>query len=426
MKFNEIICAAAVVAAMLTNVGKVNADEARAKVRPGIEVLESRGFEGLKGKRVGLVTNPSGVDRNLRSTIDILHDAKDVELVALFGPEHGVRGDAYAGDKVSDDVDPVTGVKVFSIYGKYREPSQEMLDGIDVMVYDIQDVGTRSYTFISTLGLVMRACAKKGIEVMVLDRPNPLGGLKVEGCCVEPGYYSFVSEFEIPYIYGLTVGELAIMINEEGLNRGEKGYEPALKCKLSVIPMDGWRRKMSYIETGLPWVLPSPNIPYPQSAVNYPSSGITGEFNNYLNIGIGYTLPFETFAAEWIDAEALKKELDSYNLPGIAFRIIHYKPIAGSSKGKLLHGVQFYYTDYEAADITLTQFYVMQAVNRLYPEHNPFEMSKDRIGMFDKVCGTDYVRKNFSKRMEVSDIIDYWNKDVKKFKTLSKKYYIYK
>ena len=426
MKFNKIICAAAVVAAMLTNVGKVNADEARAKVRPGIEVLESRGFEGLKGKRVGLVTNPSGVDRNLRSTIDILHDAKDVELVALFGPEHGVRGDAYAGDKVSDDVDPVTGVKVFSIYGKYREPSQEMLDGIDVMVYDIQDVGTRSYTFISSLGLVMRACAKKGIEVMVLDRPNPLGGLKVEGCCVEPGYYSFVSEFEIPYIYGLTVGELAIMINEEGLNRGEKGYEPALKCKLSVIPMDGWRRKMSYIETGLPWVLPSPNIPYPQSAVNYPSSGITGEFNNYLNIGIGYTLPFETFAAAWIDAEALKKELDSYNLPGIAFRIIHYKPIAGSSKGKLLHGVQFYYTDYEAADITLTQFYVMQAVNRLYPEHNPFEMSKDRIGMFDKVCGTDYVRRNFSKRMEVSDIIDYWNKDVKKFKTLSKKYYIYK
>lgn len=426
MKFNKIIFAAAVFAAMLTNVGKVNAGEARTKVRPGIEVLESRGFEGLKGKRVGLVTNPSGVDRNLRSTIDILHDAKDVELVALFGPEHGVRGDAYAGDKVSDDVDPVTGVKVFSIYGKYREPSQEMLEGIDVMVYDIQDVGTRSYTFISSLGLVMRACAKKGIEVMVLDRPNPLGGLKVEGCCVEPGYYSFVSEFEIPYIYGLTVGELAIMINEEGLNRGEKGYDPALKCKLSVIPMDGWRRKMSYIETGLPWVLPSPNIPYPQSAVNYPSSGITGEFNNYLNIGIGYTLPFETFAAEWIDAGALKKELDSYNLPGIAFRIIHYKPIAGSSKGKLLHGVQFYYTDYEAADITLTQFYVMQAVNRLYPEHNPFEMSKDRIGMFDKVCGTDYVRRNFSKRMEVSDIIDYWNKDVKKFKTLSKKYYIYK
>ena len=396
------------------------------KVRTGIEVLESRGFSGLKGKRIGLVTNPSGVDSHLRSTIDILAAAEDVKLVALFGPEHGVRGEAYAGDKVPDQVDSETGVKIYSIYGKYREPSQEMLDGIDIMVYDIQDVGTRSYTFISTLGLVMRACAKKGIEVMVLDRPNPLGGNKVEGCCVEPGYYSFVSEFEIPYIYGLTVGELAIMINEEGLNRGERGYEPALKCKLSVIPMDGWHRNMTYVDTGLPWVLPSPNIPYPQSAVNYPSAGITGEFNNYLNIGIGYTLPFETFAAEWIDADNLKKELDSYNLPGVAFRTIHYKPIAGSCQGKLLHGVQYFYTGYEAAEITMTQFYVMQAVNKLYPDHNPFEVSKNRTVMFDKVCGTDYVRRNFSKRMEVSDIIEYWNKDIKKFKALSKKYYLYK
>lgn len=394
-------------------------------VRVGIEVLESRGFEGLKGKRVGLVTNPSGVDRNLRSTIDILNDAEDVNLVALFGPEHGVRGDAYAGDKVDDSVDQLTGIKVFSIYGKYREPSQEMLDGIDIMVYDIQDVGTRSYTFISTLGLVMRACAKKGIEVMVLDRPNPLGGNKVEGCNVEPGFFSFVSEFEMPYVYGLTVGELAIMINEEGMNRGQRGYDSPLKCKLSVIPMDGWHRDMTYVETGLPWVLPSPNIPYPQTAIDYPSSGISGELYGYLNVGVGYTLPFETFAAEWIDADRLKEELDSYNLPGTAFRTIHYKPIAGSSQGKLIHGVQFHYTDYEAATVSLTQFYVMQALHRLYPDRNPFEMAQSRMGMFDKVCGTDYVRKTFSKRLEVEDIIDYWNKDVSDFKSLSKRYYLY-
>lgn len=394
-------------------------------VRVGIEVLESRGFEGLKGKRVGLVTNPSGVDRNLRSTIDILNDAEDVNLVALFGPEHGVRGDAYAGDKVDDSVDQLTGIKVFSIYGKYREPSQEMLDGIDIMVYDIQDVGTRSYTFISTLGLVMRACAKKGIEVMVLDRPNPLGGNKVEGCNVEPGFFSFVSEFEIPYVYGLTVGELAIMINEEGMNRGQRGYDSPLKCKLIVIPMDGWHRDMTYVETGLPWVLPSPNIPYPQTAIDYPSSGISGELYGYLNVGVGYTLPFETFAAEWIDADRLKEELDSYNLPGTAFRTIHYKPIAGSSQGKLIHGVQFHYTDYEAATVSLTQFYVMQALHRLYPDRNPFEMAQSRMGMFDKVCGTDYVRKTFSKRLEVEDIIDYWNKDVSDFKSLSKRYYLY-
>ena len=425
MKLNRIIMVVAAFTVMATISSEAMA-KSSVKVRTGIEVLESRGFSGLKGKRIGLVTNPSGVDSHLRSTIDILAAAEDVKLVALFGPEHGVRGEAYAGDKVPDQVDSETGVKIYSIYGKYREPSQEMLDGIDIMVYDIQDVGTRSYTFISTLGLVMRACAKKGIEVMVLDRPNPLGGNKVEGCCVEPGYYSFVSEFEIPYIYGLTVGELAIMINEEGLNRGERGYEPALKCMLSVIPMDGWHRNMTYVDTGLPWVLPSPNIPYPQSAVNYPSAGITGEFNNYLNIGIGYTLPFETFAAEWIDADNLKKELDSYNLSGVAFRTIHYKPIAGSCQGKLLHGVQYFYTDYEAAEITMTQFYVMQAVNKLYPDHNPFEVSKNRTVMFDKVCGTDYVRRNFSKRMEVSDIIEYWNKDIKKFKALSKKYYLYK
>ncbi|MDD6253676.1 MAG: DUF1343 domain-containing protein [Bacteroidales bacterium] len=402
------------------------ADAKGVQVRTGIEVLESRGFEGLKGKRVGLVTNPSGVDRNLRSTIDILNNAEGVELVALFGPEHGVRGDAYAGDKVGDSIDEATGVKVFSIYGKYREPSQEMLDGIDIMVYDIQDVGTRSYTFISTLGLVMRACAKKGIEVMVLDRPNPLGGNKVEGCYVDPGFFSFVSEFRIPYVYGLTVGELAILINEEGLNRGQTGYEPHLKCKLSVIPMDGWRRDMTYLETGLPWVMPSPNIPYPQSAVNYPVSGIAGEFFNYLNVGVGYTIPFAAFAAEWIDAYALKAELDSYNLPGTVFRTIHYKPTSGSSQGKLVNGVQFYFTDYEAAEISLTQFYVMQAVDRLYPEHNPFVVSQSRIGMFDKVCGTDYVRKNFSKNLEVSDIVERWRGDAAGFKALSKKYHLYK
>ena len=394
-------------------------------VRPGIEVLRSRNFEGLKGKKVGLVTNPSGIDRNLKSTIDILHEAEGVELVALYGPEHGVRGDAYAGDKVEDTRDPATGVPVYSIYGSTREPSAEILKGVDVMVYDIQDVGTRSYTFISTLGLVMRACAKQGIEVMVLDRPNPLGGEKVEGNYVEDGFYSFVSEFKIPYVYGLTVGELAMLINEEGLNRGQKGNEPALKCKLTVIPMEGWKRNMTYMDTRLPWVLPSPNIPYPQSAIDYPSSGICGEFNNYLNIGVGYTLPFETFAAEWVDADLLKAKLDSYSIPGVSFRTIHYKPISGPWQGKLLHGVQYSYTDYEAATLTMTQFYVMQAVGELYPDKNPFKVSPGRNNMFDLVCGTDYVRIEFGKRQKVEDILSYWMKDVKDFKALSKNYLIY-
>ncbi|MGX8708199.1 MAG: exo-beta-N-acetylmuramidase NamZ domain-containing protein, partial [Bacteroidales bacterium] len=163
-------------------------------VKPGVEVLRDRGFAGLEGKKVGLLTNPSGVDRNLQSTIDILYKAKNVDLVRLFAPEHGVRGDIYAGGHAEDTFDEATGLKVYSIYGKYRKPTPEMLKGLDVVVYDIQDVGARSYTFISALGLMMRACAENGVEVMVLDRPNPLGGEKVEGCVVEPGFFSYIGE----------------------------------------------------------------------------------------------------------------------------------------------------------------------------------------------------------------------------------------
>ena len=396
---------------------------AHAQVYTGIDMLERYGFEELQGKRVGLVTNPSGVDRNLRSTIDILMDAPGVELVALFGPEHGVRGDAYAGDHVASGKDPKTGLPVHSLYGSTRKPTPQMLKGIDVMVYDIQDIGTRSYTFISTLGLVMRACAEQDIEVMVLDRPNPLGGLKVEGSYVEPGFHSFVSEFRIPYVYGLTVGELAALINEEGLNCGVDGKEAPLKCRLSVIPMRGWERWMLYRDTGLPWILPSPNIPSMESAIGYPSAGIAGEFG-YLGIGVGFTIPFQAFTAPWIDADKLKERLDSYGLPGVAFRTIHYKPISGSAP-ELQHGVQFFYTDYEAATITLTQFYVMQALQELYPGRNPYKSLK-KTRMLDIVCGTDYVRREFGKRLKVEDIRDFWMKDAEAFKELSKNYYLYR
>lgn len=395
-----------------------------AQVRPGIEVLRDSGFDGLQGKRVGLVTNPSGVDCDLCSTIDILAEAPGVNLVALYAPEHGVRGDIYAGGKVESGRDDHTGLPVHSLYGSTRQPTKEMLKGVDIMVYDIQDVGTRSYTFISTLGLVMRTCAEMGIPVMVLDRPNPLGGLKIEGPLVKDGFHSFVSQYKIPYVYGLTVGELAVLINEEGLNRGQNGKAAPLKCKLTVIPMEGWTRDMLFEDTGLPWVLPSPNIPYPENAIGYPSAGLCGELYNYLNIGIGYTMPFGTFAEEWVDADKLKAKLDSYNLPGVAWRTIHYKPISGRLNGKLIHGVQYYYTDYEAADITLTQFYVMQAVYELYG-NNPFTDAGDRLAMFNKVCGSDYVSANFGRTMKVSSIASYWTADVDSFRKLSLKYRMY-
>ena len=396
----------------------------RVVVKPGVEVLRERGFAGLEGRRVGLVTNPSGVDRHLQSTIDILFEAPEVNLVALYGPEHGVRGDVYAGGKVEDTKDETTGLPVFSLYGATRKPTPEMLEGVDVMVYDIQDVGARSYTFISTLGLVMEACAAKGIEVMVLDRPNPLGGNKIEGCYVEQPFNSFVSQYRIPYVYGLTVGELAVMINEEGLNRGQKGDQDPVKCKLTVVPMEGWTRDMLYEDTGLPWVLPSPNIPFKESPIYYASSGICGELYGFMNIGIGYTLPFQLFGALWLDPEELKEKLESYELPGISFRTIWYKPYFGSLSGKLVKGLQFFFTDYEKARLTDTQFYVMQAVAELSPDKKAFEVANG-IGLFDKVCGTDYVRKEFIKRYKVADIIEYWRKDEDKFRELSRQYHLY-
>lgn len=394
-------------------------------VRPGIEVLESRGFDCLRGKRVGLVTNPSGVDRNMRSTIDILYNAPGVELVALYGPEHGVRGNVYAGGKVTDTKDPATGLPVYSLYGATRKPTPEMLKDIDVMVYDIQDVGVRSYTFISTLGLVMEACSEQGIEVVVLDRPNPLGGDKIEGPYVQDGYFSFVSQYEIPYIYGMTVGELALLINGKGLNRGQLGDREPSRCRLTVVPMEGWHRWMLYKDTGLPWVLPSPNIPSDEAAMCYPASGICGELYGFLNIGIGYTLPFQVFGAEWMDAERLKETLDSYRIPGVAFRTIYFTPFSGSSKGKLVKGVQYFFTDYDAAPLTEIQFYVMQAVKQLYPDKGAFEAA-DGVGLFDKVCGSDYVRRIFGRRYRFSDIEEYWHKDVQPFRRMSKKFYLYK
>ena len=396
----------------------------RVKVKTGIEVLRERGFAGLEGRRVGLVTNPSGADRYLKSTVDILFEAPQVNLVALYGPEHGVRGDVYAGGKVVDSKDEATGLPIYSLYGSTRKPTPEMLEGIDVMVYDIQDVGARSYTFISTLGLVMEACAAKGIEVMVLDRPNPLGGNKIEGCYVEQPFNSFVSQYRIPYVYGLTVGELAVMINEEGMNRGQKGDQEPVKCKLTVVPMEGWTRDMLYEDTGLPWILPSPNIPFKESPMYYVSSGICGELYGFMNIGIGYTLPFQIFGALWLDPDKLKEKLDSYGLEGVSFRTIWYKPYFGSLAGKLVKGLQFFFTDYPKARLTETQFYVMQAVAELYPDKKAFDIVTG-IGLFDKVCGTDYVRKEFVKRYKVEDIIDYWRKDEEHFRNLSRQYHLY-
>lgn len=389
-------------------------------MKSGLEMLGESGFSLLKGKKVGLITNPTGIDRNLRSTVDIFHNSPEFELVALFGPEHGVRGDYSAGDYVENYTDPHTGLPVFSIYGKTRKPSKEMLQGIDVLVYDIQDIGSRSYTYISTLGLAMEAAAENNIRFVVLDRPNPLGGLKMEGVITRPGFFSFVSQFPIPYVHGLTVGELALFLNNEGL------LANGVKCDLTVVAMKGWKRKMTFDQTGLPWVPTSPHIPHEYSPVFYPISGILGELYT-MSIGVGYTLPFQLFAAEWIDAEKLTAGLNALDLPGVSFRPIHFTPYYSTSKGTIIHGVQVHLTDYGQANLSLIQFYVMQECHRLWPEKNPFEMcDPSRLGMFDKVCGSDLIRNSFVKNFAVADIQNLWMQEIPAFRAKVKRYLLYR
>ncbi|NUN08106.1 MAG: DUF1343 domain-containing protein [Ignavibacteriaceae bacterium] len=392
---------------------------AQSVVKTGIEVLRDSSFGILSGKRVGLITNPTGVDSKLKATIDILYGQPQFRLAALYGPEHGVRGDYSAGDLVSTYTDSSTGLTVFSLYGKTRKPTPEMLESIDVLVFDIQDIGSRSYTYISTLGLAMEAAAEKGIEFVVLDRPNPLTGLKIEGNIAEDGYHSFVSQFKIPYVHGLTVGELAILLNETGM------LKDGVKCKLTVVPMSGWKREMTFRDTGLPWVMTSPHIPYLETPFFYVATGILGELG-YISEGVGYTIPFQALAAEWINQDSLANAMNALNLPAIIFRPIIYKPYYGKNAGKNLKGVQLHFTDPLKCELMKIQFHFLEVHNRLYPERNPFiHADSSRFSMFDKVTGTSNIREIFSKEMTVKSIESYLDKDVEAFRKISSAFYLY-
>ncbi|MCF6268151.1 MAG: DUF1343 domain-containing protein [Melioribacteraceae bacterium] len=390
------------------------------KVKLGIEVLKENNFDILQNKRVGLVTNPSGVDSKLTSTIDILYSGKGFELVALFGAEHGIRGDVEGGDKISDYEDAITGLPVYSLYGDNRKPTKEMLENLDVIVYDIQDVGCRSYTFISTLGKIMEAASELNKEVVVLDRPNPLGGNKVEGNIVEDGYFSFIGQFKIPYVYGLTVGELAVLLNNEGM------LENGVKCNLKVVKMDGWKREYTFEDTGLNWVPTSPHIPHKDSPAFYVISGIVGELRDVISVGVGYTLPFQTFAYENVDGVKLANRLNQLSLPGLLFMPISYKPYYAFGSGEHISGVEVFITDFAKAELMKTQLYVLQELKIMYPDYNIFyETSKRHINAFDRAMGTNSIRNIFSKRFKVSDVNKYLDKDIESFKKLSNKYYLY-
>ena len=264
----------------------------------------------------------------------------------------------------------------------------------------------------------MKAAAKNKIKVVVLDRPNPLGGEKIEGNYTEDDCVSFVSQFKIPYVYGMTPGEVALYLNGEGLI-------PGGKCDLQVIKMKGWKRRMTYEDTGLHWVLSSPHIPEASTSPFYSVTGIIGELYN-ISIGVGYTLPFKLIGAEWIKAPEFADRMNSLKLPGVTFRPIYYTPYYSVGKGKELQGVQIYFTDYRKANLCDVQWYALQELYKLYPDHDPLAEATNRHDMFDKVCGSHELRKLFMKRHMWEDAKAYWDKDVESFRKIAKKYYLYR
>lgn len=380
------------------------------KVTPGVEVLLDDQKELLKGKKVGLITNPTGIDSKMNSIVDLLHDDSDIELTALFGPEHGVRGDAQAGEYVESYIDEKTGLPVYSLYGQTRKPTPEMLENVEVLVFDIQDVGTRYYTYIYTMAYSMEAAKENNIPIVVLDRPNPLGGLSVDGPVLEPEFSSFIGMYPIPTRHGMTVGELASFFNEE-FNIG---------ADLSVVKMKGWRRSMDFDDTGLPFVLPSPNMPTVSTTFVYPATGLIEGTN--LSEGRGTTKPFELIGAPFINSTNLAAELNSLSLPGVKFRAASFTPTSSKHAGKLSHGVEIYVTDRTEFDAVTTGLYIIKTIHDMYPDD--FEFLSNNF--FDKLIGNDRVRTMILEGASVREITKTYQKELTEFKKVRKEYLLYK
>ncbi|HEX2187253.1 MAG TPA: DUF1343 domain-containing protein, partial [Longimicrobiaceae bacterium] len=330
-----------------------------AEVRPGVEVFLADPPAAVRGKRVGLITNQTGVDRAGTLTIDRLAASDDLELVALFSPEHGIRGAAAPGEKVASGTDPRTGLPVHSLYGETRKPTPEMLRGVEALVFDIQDVGARQYTYVYTMALGMQAAAEAGIPFVVLDRPNPIGGTVVEGALLDTAFATFVGMYPIPSRHGMTAGELARLFNREfGI-----GAEP------TVVPAAGWRRDVPFDRTGLPWVAPSPNVPRLESAVHYP--GTVFFEGTSLSVGRGSSHPFEQVGAPWLDAVEVAREMNMRHLPGVRFEAVSFtpeRPGDGKFAGVPLRGVRLVATDRDAYRPVSAALVLLDAVYRRHRE----------------------------------------------------------
>jgi uncharacterized protein YbbC (DUF1343 family) len=403
-------------------------------VKTGVEVLFEKHLDVIRGKRIGLITNPSGVDSHLDSIVELFRAHPDVKLVALYGPEHGVRGDAQAGQTVPFYYDEHFQLPVFSLYGQTFKPPADMLtnidqymrsydtqqagktpvsgalNGIDVMVYDLQDVGTRVYTFEATLAYAMQSCANAGIPIIVLDRPNPIGGVTMEGPILDyPKYSSFIGLCATPLRHGMTMGELAQFYNDNFLTN---------RADLTVVKMENWKRDEWFDQTGLPWVMPSPNIPTLDSAVVYPGQVMLEGTD--LSEGRGTTHPFEIFGAPWIDGYVLAQKLNDLHLPGVKFREIWFTPTFSKFQNKLCGGCQIHVTDRNAYRAIATSLNILAMIKQLYGDKLEFH---DKY--FDRVLGNSTVREELERGEPVDKIIAEYQPGLDEFAKERQKYLLY-
>lgn len=386
-------------------------------VELGVDRFFSEGYqEAMKGKKIGLITNHTGVNRNLVSTIDLFLGAH-LNVVAFFAPEHGIDGLSYANEKIEHVKGP-NGIPIYSLHGKTRHPTEKMLKNIDVLIYDIQDIGARSYTFATTLFYVMEEAAKKGIEVIVLDRPNPINGTTIDGPMLEEKWRSFIGYINVPYCHGMTIGELARFFNEE--------YK--VGCKLKIISMKGWKRSMSFKDTGLAWIPTSPNIPEPDTPLFYASTGMLGELS-LVDIGVGFSMPFKLIGAPWINAKAFADRLNEQKLPGVHFVPYHYKPFFGNYKGKDCQGVKIVVTSNQTYRPLAVQFLIMGILKTMYPkeiEKILHHMRPDKKNLFCKASGNEEMYALLCKEKYVAwKLIQYQKEERKAFSEKRKKYLLY-
>lgn len=364
---------------------------------------EEKYLAKIRGKRIGLVTNHTGVNHQLETTAAVLAARRDLKLVALFGPEHGIQGHAQAGQPISSQPN------VYSLYGDTRAPTPAMLEDVEVLLYDIQDVGVRFYTYVSTLFESMKAAAQQGIPFVVLDRPNPIDATRVEGPVLEPGFESFVGIYHLPARYGMTPGELASLLNSEA----------AIGADLVVVPIQGWRRSKWYDQTGLHWIMPSPNMATLSTATVYPGLGLIEGTN--LSEGRGTTRPFELIGAPWLHSQQLADRLNHLELPGTRFRPQAFLPTFSKYQGESCQGIQIHVLDRNQFQPIPTFLHIVTAVLHLHPKK--LELA-DQV--FDRLVGNSWVRRHLLQRRPVDEIVKQWQTALEEFKKKRTKYLLYR